>query len=118
LGTIDESLFAELFALTEHDASLLAELVALFLTQLDSQSKAIRAAVSSHFAVQVEFHAHSLKSSSATFGAHELTRLCRNLELTAKEGVVPSANELAPFFLEVDAVEVWFRRWLSVQAAA
>jgi HPt (histidine-containing phosphotransfer) domain-containing protein len=69
----------------------LSELVDTFLADAPAQL----AALHTTDAVDVRRAAHTLKSNGATFGAAQLSELCRELEEQAKRGDLAGASDLA-----------------------
>ena len=54
----------------------------------------------------IRLGAHTLKSSSASIGALELSRLCADVESSVRDGTVNSLNEMIERLLaEIDRVE-------------
>ena len=66
---------------------VMRELVGTFLAEGPRQVAGMRAALAVGDAKEVNRHAHSMKSTSATFGATRLSTLCRELEATTMNGL-------------------------------
>jgi HPt (histidine-containing phosphotransfer) domain-containing protein len=90
---IDRDALASLFETTGNDPAFLAELIDTYLADSVALLESMRQAVSDARADELRRAAHSLKSNSATFGAHALSELCRDLEYRAKDGVLDGAAE-------------------------
>jgi PAS domain S-box-containing protein len=74
----------------------LAELTQTFLGDTDRLLEELRLDLEAGRAAEVRRHAHTLKSTAASFGATELSALCRRLEDLAGEGSLDGAAELLP----------------------
>jgi HPt (histidine-containing phosphotransfer) domain-containing protein len=62
---------------------------------------------------EVQRIAHSLKSSSGIFGAHQMVKLCRDLETASVEGGTVGQDPIPLIyaaFERVRAVLNWYRR--------
>jgi HPt (histidine-containing phosphotransfer) domain-containing protein len=66
------------------DPQLLAEIAALFLSDLPRGLGALRKAVAARDAAAIERHAHSLKGSVSNFGADEACKAAQSLETQAR----------------------------------
>jgi HPt (histidine-containing phosphotransfer) domain-containing protein len=84
---LDSNVIESLRSLGDGDDAFLAELISTYLARLSD-------AVAADDAGRVRLNAHSLKGSSAEFGASYLTELCRQLELAGKNQDLSSAREL------------------------
>jgi HPt (histidine-containing phosphotransfer) domain-containing protein len=84
------------------------ELIDMFLEDAPTLLENMRQAVIQGAAEDLRFAAHSLKSSSAEFGATALCELCRELEAMGKENTLVGAAE------KVSQAEALYER---VQAA-
>jgi PAS domain S-box-containing protein len=69
----------------------LAELVALFLQDSARLVGELRRSVEAGRTEEARRHAHTLKSTAASFGASRLTELCRRIEALAEGGTVEEA---------------------------
>lgn len=69
------------------DRDVMHELVETFLAEAPRQIATMRAALAAGQAHELNRVAHSMKSTSATFGAMGLSRLCRELEATTMSGI-------------------------------
>jgi CheY-like chemotaxis protein len=78
----------------------LAELVAIFLRDTARLLVELGHSLEAGRADEARRHAHTLKSTAASFGATRLTELCRRIESLAKGG---SVEEAGGFLAEVDA---------------
>ncbi len=99
-GVIDEQVFAELQA--SAGADFVIELAASFLQDAPQGLAALREAASAGDAAVFRRHAHSLKSSGATFGALAFADAARALEQT------PLAELGAAAGARVDALALLF----------
>jgi signal transduction histidine kinase/CheY-like chemotaxis protein/HPt (histidine-containing phosphotransfer) domain-containing protein len=70
------------------------ELVGTFLGDAPTQLATLRSALERGDAEEARRAAHTLKSNAATFGAMDLSELCRRLEEQAKTGVLAADEEL------------------------
>ncbi|MDD5210407.1 MAG: response regulator [Elusimicrobiales bacterium] len=72
----------------------LAELAETYLADIPSRMEAIRAAIRSGKAKELQEAAHALKGSSGNMGVQRVEKLCRLLEGVGKAGAVEGAGEL------------------------
>jgi len=100
---IDRAVFAELQAAA--GAVFVAELIDTFIQEAPAMLGELRAARAEGAADRFRRAAHSLKSNANTFGAAELARLARDLELGGLPGDVTSVDALAAAF-DAAAVEL------------
>lgn len=91
---IDLRVIEGLRALGGGDDTFLAELIATFLTETPQLLGRLRVAVADIDAGAVRLNAHSLKGSSAEFGAAYLAELCRQMEQAGKAQELDSAADL------------------------
>ena len=86
-------------------AEFIAELVDAFLEDAPQQIAELRASLDRHDAETFRRAAHSLKSNSATFGAHRMAEVARGLEISGKEDNLEGAsrriNELESVYQKV-----------------
>jgi HPt (histidine-containing phosphotransfer) domain-containing protein len=85
---IDEAVLADLVESTGGDPDFLAELIDIYLDDAPRQLAAMRDAALSGRIEDLVRPAHTLKGSSASIGAVELSELSRTLELAARESAV------------------------------
>jgi HPt (histidine-containing phosphotransfer) domain-containing protein len=83
---IDAAAFAELLETVGGDREFLAELVDTYLADSPGLLAELRAAVANDDAATARRAAHTLKSTSASFGANGLAADCREIEATAAAG--------------------------------
>jgi signal transduction histidine kinase/CheY-like chemotaxis protein len=83
-------------------ANLLHQVVMTYLKNTPAQIRALRDGAASKNANLLRDTAHSLKSSSLNVGATDLTRMCRDLELGCRSGMIGDAP------LRVAAIEQEF----------
>ena len=112
---IDLDTFGQLEALAaDGDPRMLAELIELFLDDAPSQLAALRLALDQQDGASLARAAHSLKGSSANFGARRLEALCLRLERIGRTGSVqavePLLAELGVEFARVQAALAGYHR--------
>lgn len=104
---IDVDAFAELLETVGGDREFLAELVDTYLADSPNLFAELRAAIASDDAATARRAAHSLKSTSASFGATTLAGQCREIEAAAAAGNLDGLDEqvasAAASFVEVEA---------------
>jgi HPt (histidine-containing phosphotransfer) domain-containing protein len=83
---LDGATFAELLETIGGDREFLAELVQTYLADCPALFAELRGALAGGDAGGVRRAAHTLKSTSATFGAGELAAQCREIEAAATAG--------------------------------
>jgi len=92
---LDMSVVESLRALEEEGrASLFGELVELFVADARQQVRALEAALSGGDVRSLERSAHTLKSSSASLGATQMSALCFELERLGRAGSLEGAADL------------------------
>ena len=74
--------------------SLLDEMIELFSEDSATRVASMRAALAERDADGLAELAHSLKGSCSNFGAHELERLCKELQIGSVAGELGRAGEL------------------------
>ncbi|MCB0029948.1 MAG: response regulator, partial [Anaerolineales bacterium] len=85
--------FAELEEMIGEDAfDLLAELAEIFIEQAQDQISELRVAINEDDAGRVREWAHSLKGSSASIAATQLSTSCASLEMDARNGDLSQAH--------------------------
>jgi HPt (histidine-containing phosphotransfer) domain-containing protein len=84
LPLVDESVLAELLASTGDDPEFVRELLETYLGETPDQLAAINSAIEADDAAALVRPAHTLKSSSATLGAMQLSALGRELEVAGR----------------------------------
>ncbi len=116
---LDQSVLDGLRELTgEGEPDILIELVDIFLSDAAERMVLLRDAIARGDANTLERVAHSLKGSSANFGARRMSRLCLELEQVGKQGDIMLAPELfARLELEWQRVGVALRAELLESAA-
>jgi HPt (histidine-containing phosphotransfer) domain-containing protein len=83
---VDEGVLADLLASTGDDPAFVRELLETYLAETPEQLEAITAAIGADDAAALVRPAHTLKSSSATLGAMQLSTLARELEMAGRAG--------------------------------
>jgi signal transduction histidine kinase/CheY-like chemotaxis protein/HPt (histidine-containing phosphotransfer) domain-containing protein len=95
-GPIDDALLDEIRGVQKHGApGLLGRLITAYLSSSPGLLRALRDAVALGQAPAARDIAHTLKSSSATLGAHRLAALCADLETQGRARRIERARELA-----------------------
>jgi HPt (histidine-containing phosphotransfer) domain-containing protein len=84
--TLDPAALAELLESVGNDRDFLVELVDTYLLDSPHLVAALRSGLASMDAASVRRAAHTLKSTSATFGAARLAALSREIEAAATGG--------------------------------
>jgi histidine phosphotransfer protein HptB len=92
---VDEQVLEELRASVGDDTSFVRDLIEAYLTDSAEQVVAIEAALAADDADALVRPAHTLKSSSATVGAVELSALARTLEKAGRSGTLGDAESAA-----------------------
>ncbi len=91
-------------------ASLMPELIASFCTEAPHLIQAAQVALAQGHTADLRRAAHTLKSSSATFGAMALSELTRQLEYRARDGILEGAGDL------LDQIHVAYERaWAALE---
>ena len=91
------------------DQSLLKDLVSVFLREQSSMLSEIKKAISNDDNTHLRLSAHSLKGATAHLGAHEVSRIARELELIGEKKIAqisvtqPLVAELVVAILDVSA---------------
>lgn len=101
---IDRTALNELMESIGNDPDFLAELIGDFYDDTAQQLETARQALADGDAESLRRAAHSLKSTSASFGAQRMSRLCRQLEEMGKTGQTEGGSQLA------DQIEAEFRQ--------
>lgn len=91
---IDRAALNELMESIGNDQAFLAELIADFYDDTEQQLDTVGEALASGDAESLRRAAHSLKSTSASFGAQRMSLLCRKLEEMGKTGELDGGSEL------------------------
>jgi HPt (histidine-containing phosphotransfer) domain-containing protein len=73
---------------TGGDTEFVSELIEQFVADSPGLIAAARAGLGSGDSDEVRRAAHTLKSNAATFGAHALAQVCRELEQAARDGAL------------------------------
>lgn len=90
---INDATFAELLETVGGDREFLAELVETYLADSPSLFADLRAAITAEDAAGARRAAHTLKSTSASFGAEDLAARCREIEASAAAGNLVGLEE-------------------------
>ncbi|KAF0249293.1 MAG: multi-sensor hybrid histidine kinase, partial [bacterium] len=92
---LDPSILNELRQLQDDDdPNLVNEVIGDFLSNVKNNLTIINQAIKQDNAKELEFAAHSLKSSSGTMGAKQMSQLCKELEFIARKGTTTNAYAL------------------------
>lgn len=95
IPVLDRGVVAALRALDEGGGpGLFEELVDIFIADAAVHVRALQSALESGDAHLLERSAHTLKSSSASLGAMQLSELCRVLEQAGRAGKLDGAPDL------------------------
>ncbi len=89
---IDRAALDALLETTGNDPAFLTDLIDTYLTDSLDLLATMRQALSGANPEQLRRAAHSLKSNSASFGAHRLASMCLELEQQAREGALGGAE--------------------------
>lgn len=109
---LDDAALAELTASVGGDSAFVVDLVETYLGDAPRQIAEIHAAADAHDAAALVRPAHTLKSSSATVGAHRLAARARRLETAGREDALDGAAEdLAGLAAEWEATLQALRAW-------
>ena len=100
--TLDPSALDALLDTVGGDREFLAELIETYLGDGPGVFEDLRAGLAADDAAVVRRAAHTLKSTSATFGAANLAAICRGIEASA------AANDLTELATRVEAAESEF----------
>ncbi|WP_204103856.1 MULTISPECIES: response regulator [Spirulina sp. CCY15215] len=101
LVAIDEKMWQELIEIGGDDADgLIRDLVESYCEDSPRLLAGMREAIANQDAKQLEYYAHTLKSSSASFGVMQFTDICAKLEKLARSGTTVGAESL---FTQVQA---------------
>lgn len=85
---VDENVLEELRASVEGDTGFVRDLIEAYLVDSAEQLEAIEAALDAEDAEALVLPAHTLKSSSATVGAMNVSALARTLEMAGRAGSI------------------------------
>ncbi len=91
-SAVDRGVLDALLESVGGDQGFLGELLDTFFADAPQLIAAMQAAVAAGEAEELRRAAHSLKSTSATFGAMDLSAKCKDLEMTAKSGALQGAE--------------------------
>jgi HPt (histidine-containing phosphotransfer) domain-containing protein len=91
-GPVDGKVLARLTEGTGGDTDFVAELIEQFVTDAPELLATARAGLVAEDREEIRRAAHTLKSNAATFGAHRLAELSRELEEAAKRGALDDAR--------------------------
>ncbi len=94
MGILDPAALENLREMVGGDVEFIAELTNTFLVEAPRMLSNMRQALESKDATLLHRAAHSLKSSSAEFGAMALSGSCRELEKMGRNGVFSGVDEL------------------------
>ena len=115
---VDTGVLDELASSVGGDTGFVAELIGTYLDDAPVHLAEIAAAGASGAAAIVR-PAHTLKASSATVGAMQLSGRARSLEMAGRSGEIDtsqSAGDLAAIGQEFAAAEAELRAWLEDHA--
>jgi HPt (histidine-containing phosphotransfer) domain-containing protein len=92
---VDEKVLEELQASVGGDRGFVGDLIDAYVADSAGQLEAIEAALAAGDAEALVRPAHTLKSSSATVGAMDLSSLARTLEMAGRSGTLGDAETRA-----------------------
>jgi HPt (histidine-containing phosphotransfer) domain-containing protein len=110
---LDEMVLEQLLASVEGDHAFVEELVGAYLSDGEGHVDAARRAVAAEDAESLVRPAHTLKSSSATVGAMQLSATSRELEMAGRSGSIDAAAVALADRLQTewaattDAIRAW-----------
>ena len=90
---INDATLAELLETVGGDRAFLAELVETYLADSPGLFAELRGAIAADDAATARRAAHTLKSTSASFGADDLAARCREIEASAAAGNLVGLDE-------------------------
>ena len=100
------------------DAALLRELAQLFLDDLPRAMEALRHSIAHRDAGLLRLQAHTLRGSTAFFGAHDAVDLARQLEELGRGENVAGADALLPLLVAaLESLETSLRQLISTSVA-
>ena len=120
IASIDHSMLHILEEdVADNDPDIMLELIDIFIHDSANNIGGIAQAIEQKEFRKLEISAHSLKSSSATFGAMALSGLCAQIEQMARAKIVEGAGELLDTvrgeFARVEAaLSVEREKWVEV----
>ena len=113
---VDDKVLEELRASVGGDTGFVRDLIEAYLTDSAAQLDAIEAALGDGDAEALVRPAHTLKSSSATLGAMELSTLARTLEMAGRSGSLGDAETTGAAEAlrgTADAAATGLRAWIA-----
>jgi HPt (histidine-containing phosphotransfer) domain-containing protein len=87
--SINRITFDNFLEAVNHDLNFLAEMLQTYFNDSPDQLKEMQKALINGNAADLSRAAHSFKSNSAVFGADSLSSLCKVLEDSSKNGLIP-----------------------------
>ena len=118
---IDEGVLEELRVSVEGDVAFVRDLVDAYVSDSAEQISGIEAALAAGDAEALVRPAHTLKSSSATLGAMELSATARTLEMAARAGDLSDGDTQrasAAVRGEWEAATAALKEWVARSAPA
>ena len=95
---------------SEGEADFAQEMIDLYLSNVPLLIDSIRQAIDQNLPPQLQHAAHTLKGSSASLGAQQMSALCMELEKLGRSGTVEGATALLAELERVfDRVKVAFQ---------
>lgn len=111
---VDPSVLKKLEEDLGNDVGQVQDLIRAYLSEAPGFIQRLREGVERGSPPQVEQAAHSLKSTSATFGASQLASFAKELELMGRSGSLAGAREKLRAIQDLyPRVEQTLRRWPS-----
>ncbi|HEX2066976.1 MAG TPA: Hpt domain-containing protein [Candidatus Thermoplasmatota archaeon] len=111
--SVDEATLRALLDDLGGDAEVVKELVQSYLEEAPRLLAEARVALAAGDAAALQRAAHTLKSTSATFGALELAESSQAIEQAARAGEVPAAAALAALEAQFQAAKAALLRRLG-----
>ena len=114
-GVLDEAALQNTLEIVGDDLEFLADLIASFRDDGAQTIDEMRSSLGTGSTERLQRAAHTLKGTSASFGAVDLTQSCRDLEAAGRVGGLDGAGDqieaiAAEFEAVIDALDAWMGR--------
>lgn len=103
--TIDRDALVALLEAVGGEQAILEDLAATFLVDIDAQLDELRRGLEAQDAAAVQRAAHSLKSTSASFGATRLADTSKGIEESTQSGVLPAKSAVEALAADAEIVK-------------